>query len=75
MANTADVAIESENVAIESENVAIEVAIDQLNANQGTIAKAQAVFANMGSEGVFGRSDITAITNGSVTAAGNVSHT
>ena len=43
------------NVAIENENVAIEVAMNQLNARQGTIAKAKAVFANMGVDGVFGR--------------------
>ena len=49
-------------ITIEGENVVIEVAIDQLNASQGTIAKAKAVFANMGVDGVFGRSDIAAIT-------------
>jgi len=59
-------------VTIEAENVAIEVAIDRLNASQGTIAKAKAVFANMGADGVFGRSDIAAITKDSVTAAGNL---
>lgn len=59
-------------VTIEGENVAIEVAIDRLNASQGTIAKAKAVFANMGVDGVFGRSDIAAITKDSVTAAGNL---
>ena len=53
------ITIEGENVAIE---VAIEVAIDRLNASQGTIAKAKAVFANMGVDGVFGRSDIATIT-------------
>ena len=59
-------------VTIEDENIAIEVAIDRLNASQGTIAKAKAVFANMGVDGVFGRSDIAAITKDSVTAAGNL---
>ena len=59
-------------VTIKDENVAIEVAIDRLNASQGTIAKAKAVFANMGVDGVFGRSDIAAITKDSVTAAGNL---
>ena len=49
-------------ITIEGENVAIEVAIDRLNASQGTIAKAKAVFANMGVDGVFGRSDIATIT-------------
>ena len=59
-------------VTIEGENVSTEVAIDRLNASQGTIAKAKAVFANMGVDGVFGRSDIAAITKDSVTAAGNL---
>lgn len=59
-------------VTIEAENVAIEVAIDRLNASQTTIAKAKAVFSNMGIDGVFGRSDIAAITKDSVTAAGNL---
>ena len=49
-------------ITIEGENVAIEVAIDRLNASQETIAKAKAVFANMGVDGVFGRSDIATIT-------------
>ena len=67
-----NVAIENENVAIENENVAIEVAMNQLNARQGTIAKAKAVFANMGVDGVFGRSEVATITKDSVTAAGNL---
>ena len=49
-------------ITIEGENVAIEVAVDRLNANQGTIEKVKAVFANMGVDGVFGRSDIATIT-------------
>ena len=49
-------------ITIEGENVAIEVAIDRLNASQGTIAKAKAVFANMGVDGVIGPSDIATIT-------------
>lgn len=48
------------------------VAIDRLNASQGTIEKVKAVFANMGVDGVFGRSDIATITKDSVTAAGNL---
>lgn len=67
-----NVTIENENVAIENENVAIEVAMNQLNARQGTIAKAKAVFANMGVDGVFGRSEVATITKDSVTAAGNL---
>ncbi len=34
--------------------------------------KAKAIFAEMGNDGIFGRSDIAAITNDSVTAAGNL---
>lgn len=62
------VSIEPKKVAIGEENVAI----DRLNASQATIVKAKAVFANMGVECIFGRSDIAAITNDSVTAAGNL---
>ena len=65
-------AVSTAKVSIEEENVAIEVAIDRLNASQATIAKAKAVFTNMGIDGVFGRSDIAAITRDSVTAAGNL---
>ena len=39
-------------VTIEDENVAIEVAIDRLNASQGTIEKVKAVFANVGVDGL-----------------------
>ena len=70
--NATKAAIEEENVAIAPDHLAIKVAIDKLNASQATIAKAKAVFANMGMDGVFGRSDIAAITNDSVTAAGNL---
>ena len=66
--NSTKVAIDDENVAIAPENVAIE----GLNVSQSTIEKAKAVFANMGVDGIFGRSDIATITNGSVTAAGNL---
>ena len=48
-------------ITIENENIAIEVAIDRLNASQGTIAKTKAVFANMGVDGGFCRSDFAAI--------------
>ncbi len=70
--NTTKVAIEDENIAIAPDHVAIEVAIDGLNASQATIEKAKAVFASMGVDGIFGRSDIAAITKDSVTAAGNL---
>ncbi len=70
--NEAKAMIEDENVAITPDYLAIEVAIDGLNASQATIKKAKAVFANMGIDGIFGSSDIAAITNDSVTAAGNL---
>ena len=70
--NTAKVMIEDENVAITPDYLAIEVAIDGLNASQATIKKAKMVFASMGVDGIFGRSDIAAITSDSVTAAGNL---
>ena len=70
--NATKAAIGDENVAIAPDHLAIEVAINKLNASQATIAKAKAVFANMGIDGVFGRSDIAVITNASVTAAGNL---
>ena len=70
--SAAKVTIEDENIAIAPDHVAIEVAIGKLNATQATIDKAKAVFANMGVDGIFGRSDVAAITNDSVTAAGNL---
>lgn len=66
------IVIGEENVAIIPDQLAIEVAIGKLNASQATIEKAKAIFANMGIDGIFGRSDIAAITNNSVTAAGNL---
>ena len=71
-AKTGSEASAAENVAIESDHVAIEVAIERLTASSNTIRKAQAVFAKVGTDGIFGRSDIAAITNDSVTAAGNL---
>lgn len=71
-ANTAKITIANGNVAIPPDHVAIEVSIDRLNASQATIKKAQAVYASMGIDGIFGRSDIAAITSDSVTAAGNL---
>ena len=70
--NTSNVSIGEENVAIDPVHVAIEVAIEGLIASPVTIGKAKAVFASMGSDGIFGRSDIVAITNDSFTAAGNL---
>ena len=62
----------SANVTIEDESVAIEATIDGLNASQTTIKKAKEVYKNMGTDGIFGRSDISSITGDSVTAAGNL---
>ena len=62
----------NENVTIAPAHVAIEVAIERLTASQNTIRKVQTVFRKMGTDGIFGRSDIAAITNDSVTAAGNL---
>ena len=70
--NATKAAIEDEKVAIAPDHLAIEVAIDKLNASQATIAKSKAIFPNMGIDGVFGRSDTAAITNDSVTVAGNL---
>ncbi len=71
-ANAVKITIEDENIAIAPDHVAIEVAIGKLNTSKATIDKAKAVFANMGTDGIFGRSDVAAITNDSVTAAGNL---
>ena len=65
-------ATSSANVAFEDENIAIEVAIDKLNASHATIKKAKTVYKSMGIDGIFGRTDISAITGDSVTAAGNL---
>lgn len=72
LANAAKITIEDKNVAITPNYVAIGVAIDRLNANQATIEKAKAIFTNIGTDTIFGRSDIAAITGDSVTAAGNL---
>ena len=60
------------SVAITTDYVAIEAAIDGLNASQTTIQKAKAVYKNMGTDGIFGRSDMSSITGDSVTASGNL---
>ena len=70
--NSANVTITDESVAITTDYVAIEAAIDGLNASQTTIKKAKEVYKNMGTDGIFGRSDISSITGDSVTAAGNL---
>ena len=70
--NAAKVTIEDGSVVIDPDHVAFEVAIGKLNASQATVEKAKAVYASMGIDGIFGRSDIAAITSDSVTAAGNL---
>ena len=65
-------AVGEENIAIDVAHVAIDIAIDKLNASQGTKGKAKMVFENMGTDCIFGRSDIADITKDSVTAAGNL---
>ena len=55
--NTAKVMIKDENVVITQDYPAI----DGLNASQAMIQKAKTVFANMGIDGIFGRSDIAAM--------------
>lgn len=69
---SANVTIGDESVAIATDYVAIEAAINGLNASQTTIKKAKEVYKNMGTDGIFGRSDISSITGDSVTAAGNL---
>lgn len=66
------VAIEDEKVTIGGEKVAIEVAIEELNARQTTIMKVKTVYKRMGTDGLFGRSDISSITGDSITAAGKL---
>lgn len=57
---------------VDGENVAIRVAMEGLTATKSTIEKATAVYARLGVDGVFGRSDIAAITNNSVASAGKL---
>lgn len=48
------------------------VAIDGLNVSPTTIKKVKAVYKSMGTNGIFGSSDLSSITGDSVTAAGNL---
>lgn len=65
-----------ENVSIDEKQVtigvAIGVAIDKLDANQRTTEKIKMLYAQMGFDGIFGRSDIANIIGGSVTSAGKL---
>ena len=67
-----EVAIASEKVAIEPQNVAIEEAINRLEVNKNTKAKALRLFQEFGYEGIFGRKDIASLTGDSQTAAGGL---
>ena len=67
-----EVAIASEKVTIESKNVTIEEAINRLEVNKNTKAKALRLFQEFGYEGVFGRKDIASLTGDSQTAAGGL---
>ena len=67
-----EVAIASEKVAIESKNVTIEEAINRLEVNKNTKAKALRLFQEFGYKGVFGRKDIASLTGDSETAAGGL---
>lgn len=52
--------------------VAIGVAIEKLDASQRTTEKIKTLYAQMGFDGIFGRSDIANIIGGSVTSAGKL---
>lgn len=62
----------TENLAIDDEKLAIRVAIEQSNTTSKTIEKALLLFAELGIDSIFGRTDIAAITNTSATSAGNL---
>ena len=61
-----------EEVASESKNVTIEEAINRLEVNKNTKAKALRLFQEFGYEGIFGRKDIASLTGDSQTAAGGL---
>ena len=67
-----EVAIASEKVAIEPQNVTIEEAINRLEVNKNTKAKALRLFQEFGYEGIFGRKDIASLAGDSETAAGGL---
>ena len=67
-----EVAIASEKVAIKPKNVTIEEAINRLEVNRNTKAKALRLFQEFGYEGTFGRKDIASLTGDSETAAGGL---
>ena len=58
-----------EEVASESKNVTIEEAINRLEVNKNTKAKALRLFQEFGYGGTFGRKDIASLTGDSETAA------
>ena len=67
-----EVAIASEKVAIEPQNVTIEEAINRLEVNKNTKAKALRLFHGFGHEGIFRQNDIASLTGDSQTAAGGL---
>ena len=66
------VSIGNENMLITSPNLLMQAMIDRLTAKKGTKENIRKLFAEMGFDGVFGRSDIMQITGISITAAGNL---
>ena len=67
-----NVAIESENVAIGTKNVAIEEKIDRLDYNIQTKNSIRTLYKSVGTENIFGRSDVSKLCGISYTAAGNL---
>lgn len=67
-----NVAIEAKKLAIDDKNVAIDNLIENLELNQNTKNKIKIIFNNIGFDYIFGRKDITEITNDSSTTAGNI---
>lgn len=70
--DTEKVSIEGEKVLITSRNLSMQMAIDSLRAKKNTKNNANKLFAHMGFDGIFGRTDIMEITGLSITAAGNL---
>ncbi len=64
--------IDTEKVLITSQNLSMQMAIDSLRAKKNTKENANKLFAHMGFDGIFGRTDIMEITRLSITAAGNL---
>ena len=67
-----NVAIGEENVAIGTKNVAIEEKIDRLDYNIQTKNSIRTLYKSVGTENIFGRSDVSKLCGISYTAAGNL---